>query len=142
MFRHEGAKAIARYRRLGEPFSVLLLGTEEEFSGDPLANTNLAQLLAKAARQEDTPCHLEGRWFAVILSGADQAGARAALERIRSATSWQPGQPPSASPMGGVATWTPEYDHLDQLLGAAREHMTRYTGERNEQAREWRHMTR
>lgn len=137
LFWNEGGKAIARYRRTGDPFSVVLLLISEELSGDPLRNTVMAEMLAKAVRQEDTPCYLYGRWFGVVLAGAGQEGAERARERIRTAGAWRPGRPLSVTPTGGVAAWSSEYEGFEQLLADAIEDLRANGGIHEDQLAEW-----
>lgn len=137
MFKYETGKAIARYRRLGEPFSVLMVATGERGAGDPARHSAIAKLLAGALREEDTPCHLSGRQFAIVLSGAPAAGACAALERLLTATSWQPGQVNSASPTAGIATWSDSFTGFDDILGAARAALSGENQIRAENTNDW-----
>ena len=137
MFKHETLKAIARYRRIGEPFSVLIIATGERGAGDPARHSSIARLLAGAVRTEDTPCHLSGRQFAIVLSGTPATGARAALERILTATSWQPGQTNSESPTTGVATWSEFFTEFDDILEAARTALYNESRIRVDHTNEW-----
>jgi PleD family two-component response regulator len=137
MFKHETLKAIARYRRIGEPFSVLLIATGERGAGDPGRHSAIAKLLSGAVREEDTPCHLSGRQFAIVLSGAPEVGARAALERILTAASWQPGRANSASPTAGVATWSEHFNEFDDILDAARTALSNESRIRTEHTNDW-----
>jgi GGDEF domain-containing protein len=92
MFEREVSRSIARYNRYGERFSVLLLSAGQVPQGDPSRVGPLPGMLAKHAREEDSVCHLTGRWFGLVLAGASEEAARNVWLRIQRATEWSPGR--------------------------------------------------
>ena len=120
MLEREMTRFIARYRRVRETFSLMIIA-----AGDPIIPQQgapdelMSRLLALEVREDDAPCHIEGRWFAVLLAGASHVGARAAFERVRSVSDWAPGRPITRSAVGGVAEWNPGFSHHDEMVAAA-----------------------
>lgn len=138
MFEHEILRAIARYDRNRETFSIIVLASDDGHTGDPSRQTAIARMLADLARTEDAPCHLQARWFGVVLEGAHEQGARAALERMRTATDWQPGEAFRQPPVGGVAEWNSGLNAPSDLVAAAMEDLERYNASLGQETLEWR----
>ena len=137
MFSHEIEREMARYKRTGEPFSILVLATEPIYKGDPSRDTVVAEILRDLARSEDAPCHLKGRWFGVVLAGAREAGARAALARLRRETDWKPGVPLTQPLTGGVAEWTNKMADMEDLVERAYEDLATYDAAIKSESGRW-----
>lgn len=136
MLERDLRRAVARFYRMAEPFSLMLIQTDDPYADDFSRQTVMARVLAESLREEDQPCHIQDRWFGVMLAGATEQGARSAFDRIRSLTDWQPGRPVMHSAIGGVAAWNRGYDTIDELMAVAladlmlswdRAEVTRYT---------------
>ena len=120
-------KQVARYRRRSEPFAVALLQVRDPRHGDaavdPAVVVAAAHRLAETARVEDSLCRVARRGFAVLLAGADSAGAAAYLERARQRFVDAPvvisGTRIDLSVTGGVAQYSEEIQGVQEFLAVA-----------------------
>jgi len=125
------AKARAREERQGGRFAVLLLDIDHfkklnDTFGHPAGDAALkhtARVLEDHLRQGDEAARYGGEEFAVILPGADAAGALLLAERVRAAIAKSQvvfeGARLSATVSIGVSVWPDDGKELDALLAAA-----------------------
>jgi diguanylate cyclase (GGDEF)-like protein len=125
------AKARAREERQGGRFAVLLLDVDHfkklnDTFGHPAGDAALkhtARVLEGHLRQGDEAARYGGEEFAVILPGADAAGALPLAERVRAAIEKShvvfEGARLAVTVSVGVAAWPEDGKELDGLLAAA-----------------------
>jgi diguanylate cyclase (GGDEF)-like protein len=125
------AKARAREERQGGRFAVLLLDVDHfkklnDTFGHPAGDAALkhtARVLENHLRQGDEAARYGGEEFAVILPGADAAGALPLAERVRGAIEGShlvfEGARLAVTVSVGVAAWPEDGRELEGLLAAA-----------------------
>ncbi len=126
-----GATELTRWRRTGDPLSVVVLDadhfksindTHGHASGDEVLKV-LARTCRDQVRDLDLVARIGGEEFAVLLPNTDAAGARAAAERIRlaieSARVTRGNAVVRFTVSAGVAECTRAMPDLDALLQAA-----------------------
>jgi len=133
-FESEWWRFLARYERRREEFSVAILElgdalrVSQPLSAHVIARTG--QLLAMAARTEDSVCRLGPQTFGVLLSGTPRQGADRFIERLRidlsSHAFHDEGRTVYATVYGGVAEWEPELVSMDRMLARAEADLERY----------------
>lgn len=135
---------VARARRWGEPFSLVVLDVQDAFGApDPMtpeAARAVGRILSEAARGEDAVFRLGNATFAALLSSARADGASAFLERVRVRISSDPIPSGSGSfftVYGGVSEWHEDHDSPDTMLRNAENDMRRYGVELRRQSDAW-----
>jgi diguanylate cyclase (GGDEF)-like protein len=125
------AKARAREERQGGRFAVLLLDIDHfkrlnDTFGHPAGDAALkhtARVLEAHLRQGDEAARYGGEEFAVILPGADAAGAAPLAERVRAAIEGSQavfeGARLAVTVSVGVAAWPDDGREIETLLAAA-----------------------
>ena len=125
------AKARAREERQGGRFAVLLLDIDHfkklnDTFGHPAGDAAIkhtARVLEEHLRQGDEAARYGGEEFAVILPGADAAGAVPLAERVRAAIERSQvvfeGARLAVTVSIGVSAWPDDGRELDALLAAA-----------------------
>jgi diguanylate cyclase (GGDEF)-like protein len=125
------AKARAREERQGGRFAVLLLDIDHfkklnDTFGHPAGDAALkhtARVLESHLRQGDEAARYGGEEFAVILPGADAAGAAPLAERVRAAIEGSQvvfeGARLAVTVSVGVAAWPEDGREIEALLAAA-----------------------
>jgi len=125
------AKARAREERQGGRFAVLLLDIDHfkrlnDTFGHPAGDAALkhtARVLEGHLRQGDEAARYGGEEFAVILPGADAAGAAPLAERVRAAIEGSQvvfeGARLAVTVSVGVAAWPEDGREIETLLAAA-----------------------
>jgi len=125
------AKARAREERQGGRFAVLLLDIDHfkrlnDTFGHPAGDAALkhtARVLEGHLRQGDEAARYGGEEFAVILPGADAAGAAPLAERVRAAIEGSQvvfeGARLAVTVSVGVAAWPEDGREVETLLAAA-----------------------
>lgn len=127
-FQEEFEAELARVQRTGNSLS-LAVGDLDKFkklndaSGHAAGDRALRQfgeLLAGTARRIDTVARIGGEEFALLMPGADSAGARSLAERVRSqvADTFSAGPAPLTISFG-ITTWTEHGETAGELLLAA-----------------------
>ncbi len=133
-FESEWWRFLARYERRGETFSVALLELGDAFRiSEPLSPeliSRAGQLVAKAARTEDSVCRLGRQRFGVLLSGTPRPGADRFVDRVRIELSSHAfrhaGHTVYVTAYGGVAEWAPEMVSVDRMLAEAEADLERF----------------
>lgn len=127
-FEVEFIKQVARYRRRGETFSVVILQARDPRRPDDLLEPDIivsaAHRLAQTARVEDTLCRVARRGFAVMLAGSDARGAHVYIDRARKRFEEGPivvnGKRVLLTIAGGAAEFNPtEMRDVQDILSAA-----------------------
>ncbi|MHB1103445.1 MAG: diguanylate cyclase [Devosia sp.] len=123
---------LARARRSGRPFSLLLLDidhfkrvndTHGHLAGDAVLK-GLGELLGRQARAMDRVCRYGGEEITVILPETDPAAAASFAERLRAAVEAQPFDVDAGALLYitvsiGVASWPAHADDAQALIAAA-----------------------
>jgi diguanylate cyclase (GGDEF)-like protein len=133
-FESEWWRFLARYERRSELFSVALLELGDALRvSQPLSAHvigKVGQILATAARTEDSVCRIGPQTFGVLLSGTPGPGADRFVERVRIELSSHPfhdeGHTVYATVYGGVAEWEPELVSIDRMLARAEGDLERF----------------
>ena len=131
----------ARWRRLGEPFTLALvdLGNALHPQADlpPTVMGKVMTAIDEARRTEDCWFQLDGRTAAVLLAGSSTEGGWAFVDRLRRLL----GNEPFAHEAGaayvdvrvGVAEWSQSFNDLAQLIDSAYRARKDFSGEIQEQ---------
>ena len=126
------AKCVARARRSGEPFSLVLIEVSHTLrrdNVDPDAIVAVADVLAARAREEDSICRVDDRLFALLLAGADAEGGGQFVDGVRTHVATGMFRAGANLRMleirGGVAQWAAELGSLDALGRQARRDLDR-----------------
>ena len=140
------AKALGRWRRTLEPFSVGLVRLSHPASPNEtlpaLAAAQLGHILVDIARVEDTVCRVSGNEFAVLLASSTFEGATAFVERARNGIAREPLPTGEGSRFyrssGGAAQWADSMGSLTALLQAASAEMHNLQDEIERESEEFR----
>lgn len=137
-------KAVARFRRQREPFSLVLIELRHSLGKQALGRDTVvavANVLLQTARAEDSVCRIEERTFAVLLSASDCGGARAFIQRARVRANTDLFTRGAAMNflelVGGAAVWRDELASLPALLAETRADLARYETDYERQAIEF-----
>ncbi len=80
-------RALARFRRWGESFSVAIVEVTDSAHPDRVLDRwvsfGIVRTLLEAARADDVTCRLDNHTFAVLLAGTGETGADAFVDRVR-----------------------------------------------------------
>jgi diguanylate cyclase (GGDEF)-like protein len=130
-FQEALGKAIAHAQRSGEPLSLVLIDVDDfkrvnDTYGHPCGDAVLraiGAILRERTRAADTPARYGGEELAVIMPGADAAGACASAEELRAAVAAAvadgPDGPVSVTASFGVAAFGSAVPDGDALVAAA-----------------------
>jgi GGDEF domain-containing protein len=137
-------KAVARFRRQGEPFALVLIELRHSLGRQALGTdvvAAVAGVLLQTARAEDSVCRVDERAFAVLLSASDASGARAFIQRARVRANTdlfqQGGSVTFLELVGGAAVWRDDFEGLPALLAETRADLGRYEMDYARQAQEF-----
>lgn len=119
-------KGVARFRRQGEPCSLVLIEISDTLGRDRISDDAVAAVagvILRTARAEDSVCRVGPRRFATLLSNSDTAGGDRFVQRVRERANTELFHLGSAMGFlelnGGVAEWVEEMDDLAGLCKAA-----------------------
>jgi GGDEF domain-containing protein len=130
-------KFLARWRRLGEPFTVCLVSFLDPRAPDGAlpakAAAQLGLILVQSARVEDSVFRVSTNEFVVLLANSTAEGGAAFLTRARNQVAREPIRTEEGSRFyrsaGGVAEWSDAIASLSGLLEVAAEDMERLHSE-------------
>ncbi len=119
-------KGVARFRRRGEPFSLVLIEISDTLGRDYISDetvAGVAGVVLRTSRAEDSVCRVGPQRFATLLSNSDRAGGDRFVRRVRVRANTELFQLGSTMGFmelnGGVAEWADEMEVLADLEEAA-----------------------